>query len=89
MRTFLRKLAWLWQRRRRDADLAIVGLAIGSSTALATSRFVAAFLYGLTPNDPLALTLAVLIFVGAALLAGYVPARKAARIDPMTAVRHE
>jgi ABC-type antimicrobial peptide transport system permease subunit len=41
------------------------------------------------PNDPLALTLAVLTFLGAALLAGYVPAWKASRIDPLTAVRRE
>jgi len=39
--------------------------------------------------DPLALTLAVMILLSAALLAAYVPARKASRIDPMTAVRHE
>jgi predicted permease len=69
--------------------LAAVGLAIGMSTALATSKFVESFLYGMKPNDPLALTVAVMTLLGAALLAGYVPARKASRIDPMTAVRHE
>jgi ABC-type antimicrobial peptide transport system permease subunit len=40
-------------------------------------------------NDPLALTLAVMTLLGAAILAGYVPARKASRIDPMIALRHE
>jgi predicted permease len=69
--------------------LAAVGLAIGMATALVTSKFVASFLYGMKPNDPLALTLAVAILLAAALLAGYVPARKASRIDPMTALRHE
>jgi macrolide transport system ATP-binding/permease protein len=78
-----------WMVLRELLVLAIVGLAIGASTALGTSRFVATFLYGLQPNDPRALTLAVLIFLAAALVAGYVPARKASRIDPMTAVRHE
>jgi ABC-type antimicrobial peptide transport system permease subunit len=41
------------------------------------------------PNDPVALTLAVAILMMAALLAGYAPARKASRIDPMTALRNE
>jgi macrolide transport system ATP-binding/permease protein len=41
------------------------------------------------PNDPVALTLAVAVLLSAALLAGYAPARKASRIDPMIAVRHE
>jgi ABC-type antimicrobial peptide transport system permease subunit len=69
--------------------LAAVGLAIGLPTALVTSKFVESFLFGMKPNDPLALTLAVTVLLGAALLAGYVPARKASRIDPMTALRHE
>jgi macrolide transport system ATP-binding/permease protein len=69
--------------------LAAVGLAIGMGAALGTSKFVASFLYRMKANDPLALTLAVMTLLGAALLAGYVPARKASRIDPMTALRHE
>jgi ABC-type antimicrobial peptide transport system permease subunit len=69
--------------------LAAVGLAIGLPTALGASKLVESFLFGMKANDPRALTLAVAILLGAALLAGYVPARKAARIDPMTALRHE
>jgi predicted permease len=69
--------------------LAAVGLAIGLPTALVTSKLVESFLFGMTPNDPLALTLAVAILLAAALLAGFVPARKASRIDPMTALRNE
>jgi ABC-type antimicrobial peptide transport system permease subunit len=69
--------------------LAAVGLAIGMPTALGTSKFVESFLFGLKPNDPLALTLAVVTLLGAALLAGYAPARRASRIDPMVALRHE
>jgi ABC-type antimicrobial peptide transport system permease subunit len=74
---------------REVLGLAIAGLAIGMATALATSKFVASFLYGMKPNDPLALTLAVVTLLGAALLAAYMPARKASRIDPMIALRHE
>jgi macrolide transport system ATP-binding/permease protein len=69
--------------------LAAVGLAIGLPMALVTSKLVESFLFGMKPNDPLALTLAVAILLAAALLAGFLPARKASRIDPMTALRHE
>jgi predicted permease len=65
------------------------GLAIGMAVALGMSKFVASFLYGMKANDPLAFTLAVLTLLSAALLAGYLPARRASRIDPLTAVRHE
>ena len=69
--------------------LAAAGLAIGMAAALGTSKFVASFLYGMRANDPLALTGAVITLLCAAVLAGYLPARKAARIDPMNALRHE
>ncbi len=69
--------------------LAAVGLAIGVPAALGTSKLVASFLYGMKANDPLAITAAVVILLGAAILAGYAPARRASRIDPMVALRHE
>jgi ABC-type antimicrobial peptide transport system permease subunit len=65
------------------------GLAIGMVTALGTSKFVASFLYGMKANDPLTLTLAVMTLLGTALAAGYAPARRASRIDPMIALRQE
>jgi predicted permease len=74
---------------REVLGLSAAGLAIGMATALGTSKFVESFLYGMKPNDPLALTLAVVTLLGAALLAAYIPARKASRIDPMIALRHE
>jgi len=67
--------------------LATVGLGAGLAVALATSRFIGSFLYGLKPNDPMALALAAIILLSAVLTAGYVPARKASRIDPVTALR--
>src|SRR5213078_3529892 len=67
---------------REVVALVAAGLLIGMAAALATSKFVASFLYGMKPNDPLALTLGVLTLLAAALLAAYVPARQASRIDP-------
>ncbi|HEV8385175.1 MAG TPA: ABC transporter permease [Candidatus Acidoferrales bacterium] len=69
--------------------LALVGLAISVPAALSGSKFVESFLYGMRPNDPLTVVLAAVILLGAALAAGYVPAWKASRIDPMLALRHE
>jgi ABC-type antimicrobial peptide transport system permease subunit len=66
-----------------------VGLAIGVPTALGISKLVESFLFGVQPNSPAALVFAVTILLSAALLAGYMPAKKASRIDPMTALRHE
>ena len=79
----------VWMVLREVLVLAAVGLAISVPTALGASKLVESFLFGMKPNDPLALTLAVAILLSAALLAGYVPARKASRIDPMIALRHE
>jgi ABC-type antimicrobial peptide transport system permease subunit len=79
----------VWMILREVVILAAVGLAISVPTALGTSKFVESFLFGIQPNDPRALVAAVVILLGAALLAGYVPAHKASRIDPMIALRHE
>ena len=68
---------------------ALVGLAVGVPGALLASKLVRSFLYGIKPNDPLALAAAVGILLCAVLLAGYAPARRASRIQPMAALRHE
>jgi predicted permease len=68
---------------------AAVGLTIGAGAALATSKYVESFLYGIKHNDPRALLAAMAVLLTAALAAGYIPARNASRIDPMSAVRHE
>ncbi len=79
----------VWMVLRGVLVLAIVGLAISIPTALVTTKFVASFLYGMKPNDPAAMTVAVTILMSAALVAGFLPAQKASRIDPMVALRHE
>ena len=74
---------------REVMALVAVGLLVGVAAALATSKFVASFLYGVTPNDPLAITLGVITLLAAALLASYVPARQASHIDPLVALRYD
>jgi ABC-type antimicrobial peptide transport system permease subunit len=74
---------------RQVAVVAAAGLAIGVPIALGASRLVESFLFGMKPNDPLAILWAVAILASATLVAGYMPARKASRIDPVTALRQE
>jgi ABC-type antimicrobial peptide transport system permease subunit len=74
----------------REVGLLIaVGLALGLAVALATTRLVATFLYGLTPRDPLTLSLAVVLLAVVASLAGYLQARRASRLEPLIALREE
>jgi ABC-type lipoprotein release transport system permease subunit len=54
-----------------------------------TSHFVASFLFGVKPDDPVATLVSVAVLIAAALAAGYAPAWRASRIDPMVALRHE
>ena len=81
--------AVVWMVLREVFVLAAVGLAISVPTALGTSKFIESFLFEIKRNDPRAVLLAMAILLSAALLAGCVPARKASRIDPMIALRHE
>jgi ABC-type antimicrobial peptide transport system permease subunit len=84
-----RRATVVWIVLREALTLAAVGLAISLPAALAASKLVESFLYGMERNDPLALAAAVLTLAGATLLADYVPARNTSRIDPMAALRHE
>jgi macrolide transport system ATP-binding/permease protein len=79
----------IWLVLRSVLTLELLGLAIGVPVALAGSRYVESLLFGIKPNDPMALTAAVAVLLTAGLLASYVPARRASSIDPMVAVRHE
>lgn len=66
-----------------------IGLVIGLGAAAATTRFVASFLFGVSPNDPWTLSLACGILALVSGLAGFLPARRASRLDPMIALREE
>jgi predicted permease len=79
----------IWMVLRKAFALSAIGLAIGVPLALATSKFVKSFLFGVEPNDASALLLAGAILLCAVILAAYVPARRASRIDPMSALRQE
>jgi ABC-type antimicrobial peptide transport system permease subunit len=74
---------------REVALLIAIGLTIGLFATLATTRFVESFLYGIKSNDPLTLSLAAGVLALVAALAGYLPARRASRLDPMAALREE
>jgi putative ABC transport system permease protein len=65
------------------------GLVIGLGAAAATTRFVASFLYGVNSNDPWTLSLASGVLALVAGLAGFLPARRASRLDPMSALRED
>jgi predicted permease len=69
--------------------LVVIGLAIGVPAALAASRLIRSELYGLNADDPATVVVAGLLMACIAALAGYLPARRASRVDPMIALRHE
>jgi putative ABC transport system permease protein len=69
--------------------LTAAGMAIGISAALACARLLSSLLYGVGSSDAVTFAAASLVLAGVALLASYIPARRAMRIDPMVALRHE
>jgi putative ABC transport system permease protein len=73
----------------RGMRLAAIGLAIGAAASLAFGRLIGALLFGVAGADPLTLGGSLLIFGAVALAACWIPARRAARVDPMTALRAE
>jgi ABC-type antimicrobial peptide transport system permease subunit len=69
--------------------LAAIGIAGGFVTAIAVTRFAANLLYGISPADPATFALIAVLLLLVSLVAGYFPARRATRIDPMIALRSE
>jgi len=79
----------LWLVLRESLVLVVVGLVVGVLASLAVTKTAASLLYELKPNDPLTIALATLLLAAVAALAGCLPARRAARVDPMVALRDE
>jgi macrolide transport system ATP-binding/permease protein len=79
----------MWMVLREVLTMALIGLALGLTAALAATRLVESFLFEMKPNDPAALTAAAVGLLAAAVLAGYGPAWRASRVDPWTALRDE
>jgi len=69
--------------------LVIVGIVIGLGVALGTSHLIETLLFGLAPTDVFSMTTAILLMIGVSALAGYLPARRASRVDPMVALHQE
>ena len=69
--------------------LTVLGLGIGLTGALVLTRFLSSILYGVRPSDPMTFVMVALILATVALLASFMPARRATRVDPMAALRHE
>jgi putative ABC transport system permease protein len=74
---------------RQGLGLAIAGAAVGLLGALIVSHLMAGVLYGVRPTDPLTFAGVALLLIGVALLACYIPARRAIRVDPLVALRYE
>ena len=79
----------VWIVLRDIVLMTAIGVGVGVPLALAGSRYIQTLLFGLGPRDPATIAIAVMALTLCAMLAGLIPARRAAGIDPMTAIRHE
>lgn len=74
---------------RESSWISVAGVAVGLATAFLLARFVKSMLYGIAPYDPVTLLSALILLMTVALAASWIPALRAARMDPMRALRSE
>jgi ABC-type antimicrobial peptide transport system permease subunit len=79
----------LWMVLRETLVLTALGLAVGLPITIAVANLLGSMLFGIKPGDPVALAAAAIALCAVALGAGYVPARRATRVDPIVALRYE
>jgi putative ABC transport system permease protein len=74
---------------RQGLSLALIGIVIGLAASLGLTRFLQSLLFGVKPMDPVTFVAAALLWTTIALLACYIPARRATKVDPIVALRYE
>jgi predicted permease len=79
----------LWLILRDAVVLVLLGAVIGLPVAFGVTRFVSSFLYGLTARDPITMVAATVVLASVTVVASFVPARRASKVDPMVALRYE
>ena len=79
----------VWLVMKEVLAMVGIGFAIGLPAAWLSSRLVASLLYGIRPNDPISIFAAIAVLGGVALLAGYIPAARASRVDPLRALHYQ
>jgi ABC-type antimicrobial peptide transport system permease subunit len=79
----------LWLILSQSAKLLLLGLAVGIPVALVLTRLLSNLLFGVRPSDPITFAGVAILLALVAMAASYVPTRRAMRVDPMVALRHE